>query len=67
MDGEAQTLLKKLREEKIPAKLPADSIKRFSVEWTGKDGIDEDHHKVCVFVSTTSVWGECLLHVIDLL
>ncbi|XP_012943969.1 NACHT and WD repeat domain-containing protein 2 [Aplysia californica] len=45
VDGEAQTLLKKLRDEKLPAKLPASSTARFTVDWSGKDGIDEELHK----------------------
>ena len=46
MDGEAQKLLKTLRDEKLPAKMPESNIVRFKVEWGGKEGIDMETHKV---------------------
>ncbi|KAL8615116.1 hypothetical protein ACOMHN_054485 [Nucella lapillus] len=45
VDNDAQNLLKKLRDEKLPKKIPASNVTRFSVEWTGKDGIDEESHR----------------------
>ena len=46
VDGEAQKLLKTLRDEKLPAKMPESNIVRFKVEWGGKEGIDMETHKV---------------------
>ncbi|KAK7464547.1 hypothetical protein BaRGS_00037908, partial [Batillaria attramentaria] len=45
VDNEAQKLLKTLRDDKLPKKLCAANIARFSVEWTGKEGIDEESHR----------------------
>ncbi|ESO82088.1 hypothetical protein LOTGIDRAFT_135306 [Lottia gigantea] len=44
LDGEAQKFLKSLRDDKIPRKLPASNVARFTVEWCGKDGIDPESH-----------------------
>lgn len=44
VDGEAQKLLKTLRDEKLPKKLPDSNIARFTVEWSGKEGIDMESH-----------------------
>ncbi|KAL3831256.1 hypothetical protein ACJMK2_023030 [Sinanodonta woodiana] len=45
VDGEAQKLLKTLRDEKLPSKMFPENLVRFSVEWSGKEGIDKDTHK----------------------
>ena len=46
VDGEAQKLLKVLRDEKLPAKMPETNLAKFKVEWGGQEGIDVDTHKV---------------------
>ena len=45
VDGEAQKLLKTLRDEKLPKKIPESNLVRFVVEWSGKEGIDAETHK----------------------
>ena len=45
VDGEAQKLLKTLRDDKLPAKMPKCNLVRFQVEWGGKEGIDMETHK----------------------
>ncbi|CAG5115605.1 unnamed protein product [Candidula unifasciata] len=45
VDGEAQKLLRVLRDEKLPRKMPESNIARFTVEWCGREGIDEETHK----------------------
>ncbi|XP_070184794.1 NACHT domain- and WD repeat-containing protein 1-like, partial [Littorina saxatilis] len=47
VDNDAQRLLNTLRDEKLPKALVPANIARFSVEWTGKEGIDEtnESHK----------------------
>ncbi|KAK0046460.1 NACHT and WD repeat domain-containing protein 2 [Biomphalaria pfeifferi] len=45
VDNEAQKLLKILRDERLPKKIPSSNVARFTVEWSGKEGIDEDTHK----------------------
>ncbi|WAQ94112.1 NWD2-like protein, partial [Mya arenaria] len=45
VDGEAQKLLKTLRDDKLPAKMPDSNIVKFKVEWGGKEGIDMETHK----------------------
>ncbi|CAH1788936.1 unnamed protein product [Owenia fusiformis] len=44
VDNEAQKLLTTLRETKIPAKITSDNIVRYTVDWSGKEGIDADSH-----------------------
>ncbi|XP_050388645.1 NACHT and WD repeat domain-containing protein 2 [Patella vulgata] len=44
LDGEAQKFLKSLRDDKIPKRLPPSNVARFTVEWSGKDGIDPESH-----------------------
>lgn len=44
VDGEAQKLLKALRDDKIPKKLSSTNLTRFCVEWSGKEGIDPETH-----------------------
>ena len=46
VDNEAQKLLKILRDEKLPKKMPTSNTARFTVDWSGKEGIDEVLHKV---------------------
>lgn len=41
---EAQKLLSNLRDERVPGKLAASNIKRFTIEWAGRDGIDVQFH-----------------------
>ena len=43
-DDEALSLLTTLRDDKIPACLAAENIVRFTVEWTGSEGIDVRTH-----------------------
>ncbi|KAL5006956.1 hypothetical protein ScPMuIL_015762 [Solemya velum] len=38
VDGEAQKLLKALRDDKLPRKMPDANLVRFEVEWSGKEG-----------------------------
>ena len=38
-------MLQKLRDEKLPQKLVAKNTTRFTVDWTGKEGIDETSHR----------------------
>ncbi|KAK3802261.1 hypothetical protein RRG08_004547, partial [Elysia crispata] len=45
VDNEAQKLLKILRDEKLPKKMPTSNTARFTVDWSGKEGIDEVLHK----------------------
>ncbi|XP_060597437.1 NACHT and WD repeat domain-containing protein 2-like [Ruditapes philippinarum] len=45
VDGDAQKMLKTLRDDKLPAKMPDSNIVRFKVEWGGKEGIDIKIHK----------------------
>ena len=45
VDGEAQKLLKILRDDKLPAKMPKSNLVRFQVEWGGKEGIDMETHR----------------------
>jgi hypothetical protein len=49
VDGDAQKMLKTLRDDKLPAKMPDSNIARFKVEWGGKEGIDIKIHKVIYF------------------
>ena len=44
-DSEAAKLLATLSDEKVSKVLPESNIRRFNVEWEGKDGITEDTHK----------------------
>ena len=44
VDGEAQKLLKTLRDEKLPKRLPESNTARFTVDWSGKEGIDMESH-----------------------
>ena len=48
VDGEAQKLLKTLRDDKLPAKMPDSNLVKFKVEWGGKEGIDMETHRVRV-------------------
>uniref|UniRef100_A0A915AE07 Uncharacterized protein n=1 Tax=Parascaris univalens TaxID=6257 RepID=A0A915AE07_PARUN len=41
---EAQQLLSNLRDERVPAKLNAANIRRSTIEWAGRDGIDNVSH-----------------------
>lgn len=45
VDGEAQKYLSLLRDEKLPKRLPEANTSRFTIEWSGKEGIDKDTHK----------------------
>ena len=45
VDGEAQKLLKTLRDDKLPAKMTKNNLVRFKVEWGGKEGIDMETHR----------------------
>ncbi|CAL1545368.1 unnamed protein product [Lymnaea stagnalis] len=45
VDNEAQKLLKVLRDERLPKKIPPTNVARFTVDWSGKEGIDEETHK----------------------
>ncbi|GMT33781.1 hypothetical protein PFISCL1PPCAC_25078, partial [Pristionchus fissidentatus] len=44
VNTEAQKLLANLRDERVPAKVSADNIRRSTVEWAGRDGIDVQYH-----------------------
>ena len=45
VDQKAVELLSILRDEILPTKLPEYNIARFKVEWSGKEGIDQESHK----------------------
>ncbi|XP_076470740.1 NACHT and WD repeat domain-containing protein 2-like [Babylonia areolata] len=45
VDNDAQKLLKTLRDERLPHALTSSNVSRFSVEWSGKEGIDEESHR----------------------
>lgn len=45
IDLEAASLLRVLRDEILPGCLPESSIARFTVEWSGADGLDQDSHR----------------------
>ncbi|VDM45229.1 unnamed protein product [Toxocara canis] len=42
--AEAQQLLSSLRDERVPAKLDAANIRRSTIEWAGRDGVDTVFH-----------------------
>lgn len=44
VNSEAQKLLSNLRDERVPAKLSLQNIRRSTVEWVGRDGIDVQYH-----------------------
>lgn len=44
-DTEAQKLLSTLRDVKLPQKLIKENIADFSVEWSGKEGIEKETHQ----------------------
>ncbi|CAB3397348.1 unnamed protein product [Caenorhabditis bovis] len=44
VNAEAQKLLANLRDERVPAKLAATNIKRSTIEWVGRDGINVQYH-----------------------
>ncbi|KAK2159955.1 hypothetical protein LSH36_143g06023 [Paralvinella palmiformis] len=44
VDKEAERFLSILRDEHLPGKLPPNNIARFTVEWTGKTGIERETH-----------------------
>uniref|UniRef100_A0A8R1E377 NACHT domain-containing protein n=2 Tax=Caenorhabditis japonica TaxID=281687 RepID=A0A8R1E377_CAEJA len=44
VNSEAQKLLSSLRDERVPAKLSIQNIRRSTVEWIGRDGIDVQYH-----------------------
>ncbi|ULT89955.1 hypothetical protein L3Y34_008385 [Caenorhabditis briggsae] len=44
VNSEAQKLLANLRDERVPAKLAMQNIRRSTVEWVGRDGIDVQYH-----------------------
>ncbi len=45
VDKEAEKLLAVLRDEKLPERLAASNIARFTVQWSGSEGIEKDSHK----------------------
>ncbi|KAL8578635.1 hypothetical protein ACOMHN_007093 [Nucella lapillus] len=45
VDNDAQKLLKTLRDERLPHALASSNISRFSVEWSGKEGMEEESHR----------------------
>ncbi|CAI5452798.1 unnamed protein product [Caenorhabditis angaria] len=44
VNTEAQKYLANLRDERVPAKLIGTNIRRSTVEWVGRDGIDVQYH-----------------------
>lgn len=44
MNTEAQKLLANLRDERVPTKIAPENIRRSTVEWAGRDGIDPQYH-----------------------
>uniref|UniRef100_A0A1I8AA47 WD_REPEATS_REGION domain-containing protein n=2 Tax=Steinernema glaseri TaxID=37863 RepID=A0A1I8AA47_9BILA len=58
INSEAQKLLANLRDERVPTKLHKSCIRRYAIEWLGKDGIDATYHasyisKFCLDFSTS--------------
>lgn len=53
VDGEAQKLLKTLRDEKLAKKMPESNVARFTVDWSGKEGIDMESHSDYIKEFTT--------------
>ncbi|XP_076319840.1 NACHT and WD repeat domain-containing protein 2 isoform X1 [Tachypleus tridentatus] len=45
VDAEAQKLLSNLRDERLPAKIEHPNYIKYTVEWSGKDGLNPEAHK----------------------
>lgn len=45
LSTDAFVLFQSLRDDRLPKKLVASNIARFSVEWSGKEGIDNESHR----------------------
>lgn len=45
VDHEAAALLRRLRDEILPDCLPESNTARFTVDWTGTHGLDQDSHR----------------------
>ena len=54
-----------LRDDKLPKKLAASNIARFSVEWTGKEGIDEESHKAYFQAFCEKFYGDVTKQIDD--
>ena len=44
VDNEAQKFLAILRDQKLAETLPDSNFGRFAIEWSGREGIDQDSH-----------------------
>ncbi|XP_076047272.1 NACHT and WD repeat domain-containing protein 2 [Oratosquilla oratoria] len=45
IDTEAVKLLSNLRDERLPAKIEASNMHRYTVEWIGREGLDKETHE----------------------
>ncbi|XP_064214500.1 NACHT and WD repeat domain-containing protein 2 isoform X2 [Tribolium castaneum] len=45
LDSESTKLLANLRDERLPAKIESSNLQKYTVEWIGREGLDNDTHE----------------------